>query len=107
MARTLAVIALFAVFAFPAPAQDAGDAEPFVVICPLEEMVDDGMAVVAERAAETAAGAEAIIFVVDTPGGRVDSCLDIVESILALPCHTISYIKGMGAISAGAIISYA
>ncbi len=84
-------------------AQSSG---PFVVICPLDWMVDDAMTVVVERAVRTAKGAEALIFVVDTPGGRVDSAIDISNAILGATCPTIAYIEGMGAISAGALISY-
>ncbi len=78
-----------------------------VVICPLEGMVDDGMAVVVSRAVKEAAGAKAIVFVIDTFGGRVDSAFKIVDSITSAPCPTIAYIKGKGAISAGALISFA
>lgn len=86
-----------------ATAQSSGS---FVVICPLDWMVDDAMTVVVERAVRTAQGAEALIFVVDTPGGRVDSAIDISNAILNATCPTIAYIEGMGAISAGALISY-
>jgi membrane-bound serine protease (ClpP class) len=80
--------------------------EPFVVICPIEGEIDDGVAVVVERAVAEAEGAEAIVFLIDTPGGRVDSAIDITSSIMGAPCKTIAYVQGMGAISAGALISY-
>lgn len=78
----------------------------FVVICPVNGMIDDGVAVLVQRAVREASGAEAIVFVVDTPGGRVDSAIAISKSILDAPCRTIAYIEGMGAISAGALISF-
>ena len=85
------------------PSAWAGD---FIVICPIDGMIDDGIAVLVERAVEEAKGAESIIFVIDTPGGRVDSCQKAVDAILHAPCRTIAYIKGMGAISAGSVISF-
>ncbi len=88
----------------PVPATVPGG---FVVVCPIEEMVDDGMAVIVERAVREAEGAAALIFEVDTPGGRVDSAIEITKSIMSADCPTIAQVQGMGAISAGALISYA
>ncbi|HUW60452.1 MAG TPA: NfeD family protein [Candidatus Bathyarchaeia archaeon] len=84
----------------------AGGAEGFVVVCPVNGMVDDGMRVFVERVIREASGAQAIIFEVDTPGGRIDSAIDISNAIIGTPIRTIAFIKGMGAISAGALISY-
>lgn len=80
-----------------------------VVVCPINGMIDRGIAVVVERAIEEAEAqnATAVVFVVDTPGGLVDAAIEITRSIQDAECNTISYIEGMGAISAGAIISYA
>jgi membrane-bound ClpP family serine protease len=47
-----------------------------------------------------------VVLVIDTFGGRVDSAIDITESVGRAGCPTIAYIKGRGAISAGALISY-
>lgn len=80
--------------------------EPFVVICPINGEIDDGVAVVVARAVEEAEGAEALVFIIDTPGGRVDSAIDITTNIMRAKCPTVAYIEGMGAISAGALISY-
>ncbi len=102
MARTS--IVLLALVLASATASAAG--EGFVVICPVEGMIDDGVGVLVDRAVREAEGAEAIIFVVDTPGGMLDSAIEISKTILDAPCHTIAYIVGMGAISAGALISY-
>lgn len=92
------------------PSSDTED-PGFVVICPINGMIDDGIAVVVERAVRENPGAKAIIFSIDTPGGLVDSCLNIVATILSAPYPTIAYVntdtEGMGAISAGAIISFA
>ncbi len=99
----------FLAVAASAFAQDdtALPAEDFVVICTIEGMIDDGIAVVVERAVKEAAKADALIFEVDTFGGRVDSAIKISEHIASASCPTIAYIKGKGAISAGALISYA
>ncbi|GMV92813.1 MAG: hypothetical protein AMXMBFR82_25910 [Candidatus Hydrogenedentota bacterium] len=92
-----------------APEEAANDG-PFVVICPIVTeqgtMIDDGILVLVNRAIAEAEGAEAIIFIIDTPGGRLDSAIEITNSIMDAPCKTIAYIKGTGAISAGALISY-
>lgn len=100
-----------------AGAPEAGDAveqtdpiaddEPFVVICPLRGEVDPGMAVVLKRAVERAKDAEALLLVIDTPGGRVDSAIEMTTAIMSLDIPTIAFIEGMGAISAGALLSYA
>ncbi len=80
---------------------------PYVMSVRLTGMVDDGMSVLVTRAVSEAKGANALIFIVDTPGGRVDSAITITDTILKAPCKTIAYVDGMGAISAGALISYA
>ncbi len=93
-----------------AAAQNAGEGEaerPFVVVCPVDGMVEDGLTVLIDRAVEEAEGAEALIFEIDTPGGRVDSAIAITTAILEAPCKTIAFIQGQGAISAGALIAYA
>jgi len=82
-------------------------AQGFVVVCPVTDLIDDGIAVVVERAVREARGADALILVVDTPGGMIDSAIEATKSIGKARCQTIAYIKGMGAISAGAMISYA
>lgn len=94
-------------------AQDEGveslEAERSVVIvCRITGMIEPGLAVVVERAIAEAreTNARAIIFRVDTPGGRVDSAVEIASAISGAPCQTIAYIEDMGAISAGALISF-
>ncbi|HOZ48546.1 MAG TPA: NfeD family protein [Candidatus Hydrogenedentes bacterium] len=85
----------------------AGEAGDFVIVCPIEGMIDDGVNVLVERTVREADGAKAIIFVIDTPGGLLDAGIEITKTILEAPCQTIAYPTGMGAISAGALISYA
>ncbi|MEX2016152.1 MAG: ATP-dependent Clp protease proteolytic subunit, partial [Candidatus Hydrogenedentales bacterium] len=99
------LVPLFA--AAPATGQDEiGDV---VIVCPIEGMIDEGIAVIVERAVEEAneKGAKALIFRIDTPGGRVDSAVKIASAIQRSRTLTIAYIEGMGAISAGALISMA
>src|SRR5690606_32561983 len=89
---------------------DSGSGTPpesgYVVIAKIEGEIDDGVAVVVERAVAEAANADGLVFVIDTPGGRVDSAIAITRSIMSAKCPTVAYVEGMGAISAGAIISY-
>ncbi len=93
-------------------AQEAAPAAPAVesvVVCKITNEIDPGMAVVVKRAIADAVKlkATAVIFRIDTPGGRVDSAVDIATAITSTPMRTIAYIEGMGAISAGALISFA
>ena len=84
--------------------EEEGD---YVVLMPVTGMVDDGIDVLLERVLREYDDAEALILRVDTPGGRVDSAVEISKKLREAPIHTIAYIEGMGAISAGAMISYA
>ena len=52
------------------------------------------------------AGADAIVFDVDTPGGRVDSAVNIIRAIQDTQIPTIAFVNRQ-AISAGAMISIA
>ncbi len=86
--------------------QESAETDRFVVVCPIETDIHDGVSVLVKRAVREANGAQALIFVLNTPGGRLDSALEITESILGAPCKTVAFLDGMGAISAGALISY-
>lgn len=79
-----------------------------LVVCPITGVIEPGVQVLVERAIKEATelNAAAIIFRVDTPGGRVDTAVEIAKMIGEAPCRTIAYIEGMGAISAGALISF-
>ncbi|MFP4501392.1 MAG: NfeD family protein [Candidatus Hydrogenedentota bacterium] len=80
-----------------------------VFVCPVRDEMGLGSAAVVKRAVEEAQEAEARAFVllVDTPGGRVDAALDIAEALMELTIPTYAYIEKTGAISAGALISFA
>ncbi len=108
MFRISVGLAAWLLLALPAGARDQQPPDPpYVVVCPIEGMIDDGIKVLVDRAVRQADKAEAIIFTVDTFGGRVDSAINIANSIMDAPCPTVAYIVGKGAISAGALISYA
>ena len=105
---TALLLALVCVaFAQDTPAEDG----PFVVICPIVTeqgaMIGDDTLILVNHAISQAHGADAIVFIIDTPGGRLDSAVEITKSLLEAPCKTIAYVQGMGAISAGALIGYA
>lgn len=103
--RGIVLLTLGAAFALASA--DAPEPVPYITTVRLEGMVDDGMTVLVKRALLEVADSKAIVFIVDTPGGRVDSALQITDAILDAPCKTIAFVDGMGAISAGALISYA
>lgn len=109
---------LFLVVFLPmAPALEAPpaeeDANGYVVACYITGEIDEGISAYVDRVVEHTSYAKAVIFLIDTPGGRVDSALEITNAILRAGNHTktIAYVvsesEGMGAISAGAIISFA
>ena len=82
----------------------------YVVICTLDGEVDEAMAVFVERVVDYAEGAEGAVFIIETPGGRVDTGLEITKSIRHAGkfCPTIAYITdGFSATSAGALVAYA
>ena len=91
----------------PSKATVTPQKDGFVLVCPIDREIDDGLAVMVKRAIERdSQGAAAVVLVIDTFGGRVDSAIDISESVGRAGCPTIAFIKGRGAISAGALISY-
>lgn len=94
-----------------APAENPKDLENrYVVVCTLDGEVDEAMAVFVERIADYAEGAEGAVFIIETPGGRVDSALEITKSIqhIGKTASTIAYITdGFSATSAGALLAYA
>lgn len=77
-----------------------------VYVVPIEETVEKGLLAFLERAVEEAedAGAEAIIFDVNTPGGAVDAAGGIAKLLTGTQLKTISFVNKQ-ALSAGAYIS--
>jgi len=82
--------------------------KPSIYIIPISETVEPGMAAFIKRAvSDNFDHAALFIFEIDTFGGRVDSALQIVDTLLTIPKEkSIAYIKTK-AISAGALISLA
>jgi len=83
-------------------------AGPVVYVIPFEGEVELGLYNILHRGFEEAIEARAtyILLEMNTPGGRVDAALDIVDLILDSKIPVAIYVKG-GATSAGAIISLA
>lgn len=73
---------------------------------PIEGVIDLGLPSFIERSLKTAAeeGALAVIFDIDTFGGRIDAATQIKDAILDSPLLTVAFINRR-AISAGALIS--
>ena len=84
------------------------DAKPVVYILPFKGEVEIGLVHVLTKGFEQAKEKKAkyILLEMDTPGGRVDAALDIVDLILDSPVPVVVLVKG-DASSAGAIISLA
>lgn len=83
-------------------------AQASVVVAPIKDTIDGGLAAFIDRTLEEAwqNGADAIIFQIDTPGGRVDSAVHIKDAILKAHITTVAFVD-KNAISAGALISLA
>ena len=79
-----------------------------VHIVPITGTIDGGLAAFVDRAIEEAEldHADAVIFHIDTPGGRIDSAVSIKDAILKSRVTTIAFVD-KNAISAGALISIA
>jgi membrane-bound serine protease (ClpP class) len=109
----VAMLAGFGAFAQddaePAVETASATEEGVIVVCPVTGVIEPGVKVLVERAIREAEekNAKAIIFRIDTPGGRVDSAVEIAALIDETDIPTIAFIEKMGAISAGALISYA
>ncbi len=87
-----------------APAEDAG----LVYIIPVRGLIEPALLYVIRRGVAEAvrAEAEAIVFVMDTPGGRVDVVQQIIFTIQNLPLRTVTFVE-RNAISGGAMIALA
>ncbi|NPU96052.1 MAG: nodulation protein NfeD [Candidatus Omnitrophica bacterium] len=83
-------------------------AGPVVYVIPFEGEVEKGLYNILRRGFDEAEEARAtyILLEMNTPGGRVDAALDIVDLILESKIPVAIFVKG-GATSAGAIISLA
>lgn len=87
-------------------AEDKDGANQLVYKIPIEKEVERGLEAFLKRTTNEAieAGANHIIFEIDTPGGRVDSAGQIGTLIQSLPIETTAYIVNE-ALSAGSYIA--
>ena len=102
------VVAALALIASPWTAS-AGAESTAIYVIPISGTVDPGMAAFVRRALDGIPENPPVIAVleIDTFGGRVDSALDIVQTLLdAAPKKTVAYVSTK-AISAGALIALA
>lgn len=81
---------------------------PVVFVAPIEGIIDLGLAPYVQRVLDEAtdAGAAAVIFEINTFGGRVDAAVVIRDALLNARVETIAFVNKR-AISAGALISLA
>lgn len=89
------------------PVSGAGK-RPLVYQIPIENQIEPALLYVIRRGVAEAAKekADAIVFVMDTPGGRVDVTRDILEIIRGIKTPVYTFVK-RDAYSAGAIIALA
>lgn len=93
----------------PGTALAAEKSKVYVVRMDGWQQIDAGLAQITKRiftTAEADPDAAAVVVVLDTPGGWVDSALEITNLMLGTKLKTIAYVEG-GAISAGALIATA
>ncbi len=78
---------------------------PLVYVVPVEGVIDLGLAPFVVRVLDeaTQAGAAAVIFDIDTLGGRVDAAVQIRDALLNAKVPTVAFVNKR-AISAGALI---
>jgi membrane-bound serine protease (ClpP class) len=105
------IIALFnASFAPAGLAQRDGAGAPsdLVVVIPINGVIEPGIGHFLERSLDEAEslGATAVILDINTPGGRLDTVLEMRDAILDSPLRTIAFVN-REAFSAGALITIA
>lgn len=73
---------------------------------PIKDMIEPSLVYIIRRGLKEAqnVGADAVVFVMDTPGGRVDTTEEIIRMIEAVKVPTYTFVEH-NAISAGAIIA--
>ncbi|MDG5470856.1 nodulation protein NfeD [Jeotgalibacillus sp. ET6] len=88
------------------PFQPAQAADEVVYVVPLEKEVERGLASFLDRAITDAeeAGADAIIFDINTPGGAVNAAQEIARTLRETELKTVAFVND-DAISAGAFIA--
>jgi membrane-bound serine protease (ClpP class) len=104
----LALCVLFSAQQSHSSAADKPNLSAPVYVIPIKGQIERALVYAIRRGVNEAdqAHAGAIIFDMDTPGGRLDACEDIMEIITSVRIPTYTYVD-RNAISAGAIISMA
>lgn len=107
MRRMVMVLGLWLAF-LPMVWSNVQPAEPLVYVVPITGVIDLGLAPFVVRSLDEAAdaGAAAVIFDINTFGGRVDAAVLIRDALLRSTLPTIAFVNPR-AISAGALISLA
>ncbi len=82
-------------------------AAPQVYAVAIRETIDPGLAAIVRSAVQQAEAdqAAALVLVINTPGGRVDSAVQIRDAVLGAKVPTVAYVER--AVSAGALIALA
>lgn len=82
------------------------EAPDTVYVAQIEGTIDDGLLNYLERSYQEAeeAGSDLVLLEIDTPGGLVESAVNIFELIAGSPVPTAAFVKGE-AISAGSLIA--
>ncbi len=106
--RTLTLFLLATLIVFfitPVQAQEeTSPGAPLVLTLDVADMITAGTTAHIARAVEeaNARNAEALVLLLDTPGGLVDATLDIISSLSASEVPVITYVTPQGAIAASA-----
>ncbi len=88
--------------------KQASDQSDVVYLIPIKDMIEPSLVYIIRRGMReaNAANAKAVVFVMDTPGGRVDTTEQIIRLIEGMNVPTYTFVEH-NAISAGAIIALA
>lgn len=87
---------------------EAQPGEPWVAVIPVKGEINEGLAIFVQRAISDAQkqGASAILFDIETFGGRVDAAVRIRDSQFEISVPTLAYVQHR-AWSAGALLTIA
>jgi len=96
--------------AAPAAKPAADDKDDLVIVIPVKGMIERGLLYVVRRSLAQAVkeNADAVIFDMDTPGGRLDTTEEMIHLLMDLPEEITTYtFVNKDALSAGAMIALA
>jgi membrane-bound serine protease (ClpP class) len=102
--RVLTVVLIALIFSGALAGSYKAQSDNLVMTINIEGTITAGTANQVRRGIETAQNrnAEALLILMDTPGGLVDATLNIVQSILNSPVPVVVYVYPQGAIAASA-----